>query len=101
VQRFVTTGGSPFVACQRLFIHYIRGYPPCLEAVSSTHDPMLCHAVVTEPSLASTSLTDIFFTLNLGFFGPCIPPYKIQMDPTPYMNIGRHQKLLLALAELI
>jgi hypothetical protein len=40
-------GEPPFVGCLRLFIQYIRSYPPYLEAVSSNCDLRMHHAVVT------------------------------------------------------
>jgi hypothetical protein len=40
-------GGPPPVGCPRLFIQYIRSYPPYLEAVSSIRNLRTRHAVVT------------------------------------------------------
>jgi hypothetical protein len=39
--------GPPFFLCQRLFIQYIRTYPPYLEDVSSIRNLRTRHAVVT------------------------------------------------------
>jgi hypothetical protein len=38
---------SPTVGCPRLFIEYIRSYPPYLEAVSNNRNLRTRHAVVT------------------------------------------------------
>jgi hypothetical protein len=47
--------GPPLVGCPRLFIQYIRSYPPYLEAISSIRNQRTCHAVVTSdpPNMAS------------------------------------------------
>jgi hypothetical protein len=39
------------VGCPRLLIHYIRSYPPYLEAVSSIRNLRTRHAVVTRDPL--------------------------------------------------
>jgi hypothetical protein len=40
-------GGPHLVSCPLLLIHYIRSYPPYLEAVSSVRNLRTRHAVVT------------------------------------------------------
>jgi hypothetical protein len=40
-------GGPPLVGCPRLFVQYIRSYPPYLEAVSSICNLRTHYAVVT------------------------------------------------------
>jgi hypothetical protein len=44
-------GGPPLVCCPRLFIKYIRSYPPYLETISSIRNLMTRHAVVTRNPL--------------------------------------------------
>jgi hypothetical protein len=40
-------GEASIVGCPRLLIHYIRSYPPYLEAISSIRNLRMRHAVMT------------------------------------------------------
>jgi hypothetical protein len=40
-------GGPPFVSCMWQLIQYIRSYPPYLKGVSSIHNLVMRHSVVT------------------------------------------------------
>jgi hypothetical protein len=40
--------GPPLVGCPRVFIQYIRSYPPCLEAISFIRNLRTRHAMVTK-----------------------------------------------------
>jgi hypothetical protein len=45
------SGGQPIVGCLRLFIPYIRSFPPHLEGVSSIRNLRTFHAVATREAL--------------------------------------------------
>jgi hypothetical protein len=53
--------GPPLVVCPKLLIHYIRSYPPYLEAVSSVRNLRTRHAVVTRDPLKLTILPDVLY----------------------------------------
>jgi hypothetical protein len=44
-------GGPPLVGCLRLLIHYIRSYPPYIEAIYSIRNLRTCNAMVTRDPL--------------------------------------------------
>jgi hypothetical protein len=55
-------GDSPLVGCPRLFIQYIRSYPPYLEDVSSIRNLRTRHAVVTrDPLNMDCRITIIYY----------------------------------------
>jgi hypothetical protein len=65
-------GGPPTVSCPRLFIQYIRSYPPYLEAVSSIRNPRTRHAVLTVDSLIITHLHKYTRISHIPSFIPLI-----------------------------
>jgi hypothetical protein len=77
-------GGPPLMGCPRLLIQYIYRYLPYLEAISSIHNPRMCHAVVTRdpPNMAKAWLVCkisswmITFTFFQIYYALIILPFK-------------------------
>jgi hypothetical protein len=58
-------GVQPLVGCPRLFIQYIRSYPPYLETVSSIRNLRTRHAVVTGDHLTLDQHNDIWLKVHI------------------------------------
>jgi hypothetical protein len=82
-------GGPPIVGCPRLFIQYIRSYPPYLEPVSSIRNLRTRHAVVTRdpPNMSSLCTKYRILTFRFEILTAVSMKITVLWDLTPYIPV--------------